>query len=155
MMSWLNTLRTSAEDLGTLAEYDLLTGYEPNDYFVTEAFVEYTQESLSEQRFPNDFDYDVSIGKALSDACRRRADHSQEEGLSSCLSSSVSHDRTVRPVVKPFESQISSVQGILRHSFSKLGFFWNDKESRFSLTAKQRFENTNSRQIVTEEVFKS
>ena len=23
---------------------------------------------------------------------------------------------------------------------SKLGFFWNDKESRFSLTAQQRFE---------------
>ena len=38
---------------------------------------------------------------------------------------------------------------------SKSGFFWNDKESRFSLTVKQRFENTSSRLIVTEEVFKS
>ena len=38
---------------------------------------------------------------------------------------------------------------------SKSGFFWNDKESRFSLTVKQRFENTNSRPIMTEEVFKS
>ena len=26
---------------------------------------------------------------------------------------------------------------------SKSGFFWNDKESRFSLTVTQRFENTN------------
>ena len=58
------------------------------------------QESFGEQRFPEDFDYDdVTIGKTLLDACRRRADHSEEEGLSSCLSSSVSHDRTVRPVV--------------------------------------------------------
>ena len=38
---------------------------------------------------------------------------------------------------------------------SKSGFFWNDKESRFSLTVKQRFENTSSRLIMTEEVFKS
>ena len=38
---------------------------------------------------------------------------------------------------------------------SKSGFFWNDKKSRFSLTVKQRFENTSSRLIVAEEVFKS
>ena len=28
---------------------------------------------------------------------------------------------------------------------NKLGFFWNDKESSFSLTVQRRFENTNSR----------
>ena len=56
-MSWINTLRTSAEDLGTVAEYDSSTSYEPNDHFITEAFVEYTQESLGEQRIPDDFDY--------------------------------------------------------------------------------------------------
>ena len=38
---------------------------------------------------------------------------------------------------------------------NRLGLFWIDKESRFSLTVKQRFENTNSRPIMTEEVFKS
>ena len=84
-------MRTSAEDLGTLAENEPPTGYEPDDHFTAEAYVEYTQESLSEQRFPDDFDYDdVTIGQTLLDACRRRADHSEEEGLSSCLSSSVS-----------------------------------------------------------------
>ena len=99
-MSWINTLRTSGEDLGTLAENDPPTGYEPNDHFITEACVEYTQESLGEQRFPDDFDYDdVTIGKTLLDACRRRADHSEEEGLSSSLSSAVRHYRTERPVV--------------------------------------------------------
>ena len=97
-MSWINTLRTSAEDLGTLAENEPPTGYENNDHFITEAYVEYTQESLGEQRFPDDFDYDdVTVDKTLFDACRRRADHS-EEGLSSCLSSSVSHDRTGDPL---------------------------------------------------------
>ena len=40
---------------------------------------------------------------------------SAEEGLSSCLSSSVSHDRTVRPVVCSIGSQVSSVQET-RHS---------------------------------------
>ena len=79
--------------------------------------VDYTQKSLSEQRFPDDFDYnDVTIGKTLLDACRRRADHSEEEGLSFRLSSSVSHDRTGRPCVAPFDSQVSSVQEIQRHS---------------------------------------
>ena len=62
-MSWINTLRTSVEDLGTLAENEPPTGYEPNDHFITEAHVEFTQESSSEQRFPEDFDYDdVTIG---------------------------------------------------------------------------------------------
>ena len=152
-MWWTNTLRTSAEDLGTLAENEPPTGYEANDHFITEAHVEHTQESSSEQRFPDDFDYDdVTIGKALRHACRRRAYHS-EEGLSSCLSSSVSHDRTGRPVVR---SLVSSAQETQRHnSESELGLSWSDKESRFSLTVKQRFENTNSRPITTEEVFKS
>ena len=114
MMSWINTLLTSAEDLGTLAENEPPTGYEPNDHFITEAHVEYTEESSSEQRFPDDFDYDdVTIGKTLLDVCRRRADHSEEEGLSSCLSSSVSHDRTGRPVVC---SLVSSAQEAQRHN---------------------------------------
>ena len=60
-----------------------------------------TQESLTEQRFPEDFDYDdITVGRTFFKACRRRADHSEGEGPSSCLSSSsMSHDRTVKPVV--------------------------------------------------------
>ena len=113
-MSWINTLRTSAEDLGTLAENNSSTGYEPKDHFITEAYVEYTLESLGEQQFPDDFDYDdVTIGQTLLHACRRRADHSEEEGLSSCLSSSVSHDRTVKPVVCRL---VSSAQETQRHN---------------------------------------
>ena len=83
MMSWLTTLRTPAEDLGTLAESEPPTGYEPKDHFITKAYV-----SSGEQRFPEDFDYDdVTIGETLLDAWRGRADHSEEEGLSSSLSS--------------------------------------------------------------------
>ena len=56
---------------------------------------------MTEQRFPEDFDYDdITIGQTFFKACRRRADHSEGEGLSSCqLSSSISHDRTEKPVV--------------------------------------------------------
>ena len=49
------------------------------------------------------------------DASRRRASHSQDEGLSSSQSSSVGH-RTGRPVVKQFESQIPNVREIPSHS---------------------------------------
>ena len=155
-MWWTNSLCTSAnEDLGTLAENEPPTGYEPNDHFVTEAYVEYTQESSREQRFPDDFDYDdVTIGKTFLDACRRRADHSEEEGLSSCLSSSVSHDRTGRPVVCRDASKVTKLRDTTLKA-NRLGLSWSDKESRFSLTVKQRFENTNSRLIMTEELFKS
>ena len=70
-MWWTGTLRTAAEDLGTLAENEPPTSYEPNEYHITEAYVDCTQESLTEQRFPDDFDYDdVTIGKTLLDACR-------------------------------------------------------------------------------------
>ena len=88
-MSWITSPRTSAEELGTLAEKNSSAGYKPNHHFITEAYVEYTQESLSEQRFPEDFDDDdITIGQTLLNA--RRADHSEEEeeGLLSCLSSS-------------------------------------------------------------------
>ena len=100
IMSWINTLRTSAEDFGPLTKNNSSTGFEPNDHFTTEANVEYTQESSGEQQFRDDFDYDdITIGQTLLNACRRRADHSEGEGLSSCLSTSVIHDRTLKPVV--------------------------------------------------------
>ena len=43
---WSNSLCTSAdEDVGTLAEYDPLTGCEPNDYHISETTEPYIQES--------------------------------------------------------------------------------------------------------------
>ena len=38
---------------------------------------------------------------------------------------------------------------------NRLGLSWSDKGSRFSLTVRRRLENTNSRPITTEEVFKN
>ena len=67
---------------------------------------------------PNDFDHDdITIGQTLLNACRRRADHSEEEeGLSSCLSSSsINHDRTGKPVVDRDKSHESGY-GIQRHN---------------------------------------
>ena len=102
-----NPCALANEDPGTLAVYDPLTGYEPKDYHIMEATKPYIEESSIEIGSPNDFKYDdVTIGKALSsplftqaredDASRRRTYHSQKEILSSNLSSSVSHDRTVQ-----------------------------------------------------------
>ena len=55
---------------------------------------------MTEQRFPEDLDYDDTIiGQTFLNAYRRRVDHSEGEGLSSGLSSSsMSHDRTGTPV---------------------------------------------------------
>ena len=64
-----STLRTLAdEELGTLAEYDPLTGYEPNDPHISET-AELIQESTGENRSLNShgLEYDdCTIGIALS-----------------------------------------------------------------------------------------
>ena len=130
-MWWTNSLCTPAnEDLGTLAECDPLAGYEPNDYHIMEATEPCIQESSVENgsRMTSSTMTSPSARRSLLHCSprsektnravvahailwihgrRRRAYHSQEEGLSSSLSSSVSHDRTGGPVVKPFDLQIS------------------------------------------------
>ena len=58
----------------------------------------------------------------------------------------------------PLFAQVSSAQKKLRETrlrVTRLGLSWSDKESKYSLTVKQRYENTNSRPIMTEEVYKS
>ena len=78
-MWWTNPLCNSAEDLDKLAENEPPTGYEPNEYHITEAYVEYTQESSGEQRIPDDFDYDdVTIGRERASHKRR---HSRTESV--------------------------------------------------------------------------
>ena len=88
------------------------TFYEPKDYFLTETYVEFNQESMTEQRFPEDLDHDDTvIGQTLFNAYRTRVDHSEGEGLSSGLSwSSVRHDRTRQPVVNRDKSHESGYE---------------------------------------------
>ena len=169
MMWGTSTLRTFAnDDLGTLAKYDPLTGYEPNDLHISETTELYIQESSGENGSLNSHDLEIedyTIGRALSSplftqereepAGRRQAYHFPEEGSSS-QSLSVGHERTERPV-EEFDPLISNVRENPRRSSEneQIRFFWNDKDSRFSLIVKQIFKNTNSRPIMTEEVSKS
>ena len=129
------------------------TGYEPNDYFLTGTYVEFNQESVTEQRFPKqrfpeDVDYDdAAIGQMLFNAYRGQVDHSEREGLSSSLSSSsMSQDRTGQKVTKFRDKTLKK---------NRLGLSWTDKGSKSSLTVRRRLENTNSRLTMTEEVFKN
>ena len=81
-------MRTSAEEPGPQDYNNSSTGYEPNDFFLTETYVEFNQESVTEQRFPEDLDYDDTL---RSDALQRVPKTSrslEREGLSSGLSSS-------------------------------------------------------------------
>ena len=105
-------MRTAAEEWGLQDFKFSSTGYEPNDCFLIETYVEFNQESVTEQRFRADLDYDdITIGQTLLNACRRRADHSEGEGLSSCLSlSSMSQERKVQPVVDRDKSHESGYE---------------------------------------------
>ena len=105
-------MRTAAEESGPQDFKFSSTGYEPNDYFLPDSYVEFNQESVTEQRFPEDLDYDDAvIGQTLFNAYRRRVDHSAGEGLSSGLSSSsISHDRAGQPVVDRNKSHESGYE---------------------------------------------
>ena len=92
--------------MGSTDESFSNTGYEPTDYFLTETYVEFNQESMTEQRFPEqryleDVDYDdAAIGEMLFNAYREQVYHSKREGMSVGQSSSSMSDRTGQPVVE-------------------------------------------------------
>ena len=138
-MWWTNSLCTLAdEDLGTLAENEPPTGYEPNDHFITEAFVEYTQESSGEQRSPNDFDYDdVTIGKTPP-WCVPKASRSLWRRLvvlSVVVSQSWLNGETrclLHIWFTSFKCPRKSETQTPKEN--RWGLSWSDKESRFSLT---------------------
>ena len=150
-MMWVtSTLRTLAnEDIGTLAEYDTLTAYEPNDLHISET----ENRSLNLHDLDlDDLDLDdFTIGRTLSSplftqerenaASRRRAYHSIDEGLSSSQSSSVGHG-TGRLVGHQFDSLNQTSQKIraAAQNMIKSGFFRNDKKSKFSLIVEQRLK---------------
>ena len=108
------------KEMGSIDESFSNKGYESKDYFFTETYVEFNQESMTEQRFPEqrflkDVDYeDAAIGGMLFNAYREQVYHSQREGLSVCLSSSSMSERTGRPVgdrtVRPVEQRNQDAQ---------------------------------------------
>ena len=90
-------------------------------------------------------------------ASRRRAYHSPDESLLSSQSLSVGHVGTGRPVHE-FGSIISNVRENPRRDSENEQIrilLWSDKKSRFSLIIEQRFRNTSSRPIMTEEISKN
>ena len=91
-----------AKEMGSADESFSHTGYEPKDYFLTETYVEFNQESMTEQRFLEDVDYDdAAIGEMLFKAYREQVYHSQREGPSVGQSSSSSmSERSGQPVVE-------------------------------------------------------
>ena len=70
----------------------------------TSTYLEFNQESMTEQRFSEDVDYDdAAIGEMLFNAYREQVYHSQREGLS--FGQSSMSDRTGQPVVETGQEQ--------------------------------------------------
>ena len=67
-----------AKEMGSTDKSFSNTGYEPKGCFLTETYVEFNQESMAEQRFPErrsleDVDYDdAAIGEMLFNAYREQ-----------------------------------------------------------------------------------
>ena len=90
-------------------------------------------------------------------ARRRQACHSLDEGLSSSQSSSVVHVRTGRLVSDQFDSLISNIrENPCRDSErEQIRILLERQKEQILLITEQRFGNTSSRPIMTEEVSKS
>ena len=103
-------------EMGSTDESFSHTSYEPKDCFLTETYVEFNQESMTEQRFPEqrfleDVDYDdAAIGEMLFKAYREQVYHSQRAGLSVGHSSSSMSDRTGQPVVETGQPLLKQVK---------------------------------------------
>ena len=91
--------------MGSTDDSCSLTGYEPNDYYLMETYVESLTESLTqpqfpEQRFLEDVDYDdAALEEMLYKAHREHVYHFQREGLSVGQSSSSVSERTGNPLL--------------------------------------------------------
>ena len=149
----VNPLCTLAKEMGSNDDNFSLTGYiSARTYFLTETYVEFNQEPVTEQRFPEDMDFvDAAIGQMLFNAYRRQVDHSEREGLSSgrqCLR--IERGNPLWTVTKVTIERGNPLWKVT----NRLGLFWTGKESKSSLTARRRLENTNSKLIMTEEVYK-
>ena len=157
----------------TLAIHHPPTSYEPNvlDNFHYSETTEIIFRDASSDKdvvpsYLHDLEIDdYTIGRALSSplftqeredpASRIQAYDAPDESLLSSESLSVDHIRTGRPLFSmnlDHKFQTSENIHVATQKMSKRGFFWNDKESRFSLTVKQRFKNTSSRPILIGEV---
>ena len=141
-----------------------LTSYETkffDDYHFSETTEIFIRESSSDTRPSHLHAVTRPSTERSLHHCSFRSEKNQraqsfEETLLPSQSLSVCHVRTERFVIDEFGSLISNIRKIhvATQKMSKSRFFWNDKESRFSLTVRQRFKNTNSKSITTEEVFK-
>ena len=96
-MSWINTLRTSAKDFGTLAANNSSTSYEPNDHFKKNPVKKESQRSQdqwcliarSSERAPS----------ALSSTASESPGKTRHESQSPLSLQTEMHDKTRRPVI--------------------------------------------------------
>ena len=168
----LCTLRN--EESGPLDDNAPLTGYEPNfidNYHFSETTENFIQGSSNDTRPSYLHDAEISddtIGRAFCSplftqereepASHRQAYHSLEESLLPSQSLSVGHVRTGRPVFDEFGSLMSNVsENPSRDSENEQIRILLERQKEQILTdyRAERFRNTSSRPIMTEEVSKS
>ena len=140
----------------------LPTGYEPKNNDLMETCVESHTESLTQSQFPEqqfleDVDYDdTALEEMRHNAHRVHVYHSQREGLSVGQSSPSVSERTGRPVVERTERPVVASGEELNVEHAQIRtLFWTDRKSKSSPNVRRRSRNTNSRLIMTEEVYKT
>ena len=113
-----------------------------------------TQPQFSEQRFLKDVDYDdTALKEMLHNAHRAYVYHSSEKA---CLSVSrrrpcpIDRGNPLRREQGDLLWQVVKSSTLETH---RLGLSWTDRKSKSSPNVRRRLRNTNSRLIMTEEVY--
>ena len=147
--------------MGSTDESYLLTGYEQNAHDLMETYVESFTESMTqpqflEQRFLEDVDYDdTALEEMLLNAHRVHVYHSQREGLSVGQSSSSVSERTERPVVERTGRPVVASSQELNVEHPQIGTLLDRQREQILADCQAEIKNTNSRLIMTEEVYKN
>ena len=152
-----NTMYSANKEMGSTDESYSHTGYEPEDQYLMEFYVESLTESLTQQQFPEQrfledvVHDDAALEEMLYNAHRVHVYHSQREGLSVGQSSSSVSERTVRPVVERLGRPVveRSQESNTEHAQIR-----TDREQILA-ECQAEIRNTNSRLIMTQEVSKN
>ena len=139
--------------------------YEPKDYFLAETYVEFNQESMTEQRFGSSKTSITMSPQSVRCSLSHTVNKSITPSEKACLLVSRRRQFPIErcnPLLQQWQkATMERSNPLLKQVKNKtldmhrLGPCWTDRGSKSAPAVRRRLENTNSRLITTEEVNKN
>ena len=118
----MNPLCTLAKEMGSNDDNFSISGFKPKDHLLIETHVEFNQEPVTEQRFPEDMDCEDAIRPMILIHTEDKSitPNEKSSGLSS---SSMSQDKTGQHVVRQWQKATTERGNPLQKVTNRLGLF--------------------------------